>query len=139
MASGTNQEKLLIAWSEEDVKAGLKPVDIKYYQNSSDYYLALGSGRIDAWLGPNPSAAFHAAQSGQTEVVGTYSGAGKDVQGKLAATTKKDNPLIKAVNAALNEVIKNGSYGEVLKRWGLANEAVPTSEFNPPGLPKTNQ
>ncbi len=139
VSSGTNQEKLLISWSDQDVKAGLKPVDIKYYQNSSDYYLALGSGRIDAWLGPNPTGAFHAAQTGQTEIVGTYSGAGKDLQGKIAATTKKDNPLIKAINAALDEVIKNGSYGQVLKRWGLENEAVPTSELNPPGLPKTEQ
>ncbi|PBC77815.1 amino acid ABC transporter substrate-binding protein (PAAT family) [Streptomyces sp. TLI_235] len=136
-SSGTNQEKLLIAWNEQNVKAGLKPVDIKYYQNSSDYYLALSSGRIDAWLGPNPTEAFHAAQTGETEVIGTYSGGGADVLGKIAATTRKDNGLVKAVNAAVNEIIKNGTYGQVLKRWGLDDEAVQTSEINPPGLPKT--
>ncbi|MFD9126203.1 ABC transporter substrate-binding protein [Kitasatospora sp. NPDC059571] len=136
-SSGTNQEKLLIAWNEQNTKAGLKPVDIKYYQNSSDYYLALSSGRIDAWLGPNPTEAFHAAQTGQTEVIGTYSGGGADVLGKIAATTKKDNGLVKAVNAAVNEIIRNGTYGQVLKRWGLDKEAVQTSEINPPGLPKT--
>ncbi|RKE21118.1 ABC transporter substrate-binding protein [Streptomyces sp. TLI_171] len=138
VSSGTNQEKLLLAWNDANVKAGLKPVDVKYYQNSSDYYLALGSGRIDAWLGPNPSGAFHAAQTGETEIIGTYSGAGDTVLGKIAATTKKDNGLVKALNEALNETIKNGSYGQVLKRWGLDNEAVKTSEINPPGLPKTN-
>ncbi len=138
VSSGTNQEKLLLAWSDQDVKAGLKPVDVKYYQNSADHYLALGSGRIDAWLGPNPTTAFHAAQTGQTEIVGTYSGAGKDVQGKIAATVKKGNPLNTAVNAALNEIIKNGTYAQVLQCWGLSNEAVPGSEINPPGLPKTN-
>ncbi|WP_100836373.1 ABC transporter substrate-binding protein [Kitasatospora fiedleri] len=138
VASGTNQEKLLLDWSAQDVKNGLKPVDVKYYQNASDYYLALGSGRIDAWLGPNPASAFHAAQTGETEVIGTYSGAGETVLGKIAATTKKDNGLVKAFNEALNEVIKNGTYTEVLKRWGLENEAVPTSEINPPGLPKTD-
>ena len=138
VGSGTNQEKLLIDWSAQAVKAGLKPVDIKYYQNSSDYYLALSSGRIDAYLGPNPSAAFHAVQTGETEVIGTYSGGGANVLGKIAATTKKDNGLVKALNGALNEVIKNGTYGQVLKRWGLDEEAVQTSEINPPGLPKTN-
>ncbi|MCU7820843.1 ABC transporter substrate-binding protein [Kitasatospora sp. DSM 101779] len=136
-SSGTNQEKLLIAWNEQNVRAGLKPVDIKYYQNSSDYYLALSSGRIDAWLGPNPTEAFHAAQTGETEVIGTYSGGGADVLGKIAATTRKDNGLVKAVNAAINEIIRNGTYGQVLKRWGLDGEAVRTSEINPPGLPKT--
>ncbi|MEV4613306.1 ABC transporter substrate-binding protein [Kitasatospora sp. NPDC049258] len=138
VASGTNQEKLLISWNEANLKAGLKPVDIKYFQNSSDYYLALSSGRIDAYLGPNPTAAFHAAQTGETEVVGTYSGAGDQVLGKIAATTKKDNGLVKALNGAINEVLKNGSYASVLKRWGLSEEIVQSSEINPPGLPKTS-
>ncbi|MFC5667913.1 ABC transporter substrate-binding protein [Kitasatospora misakiensis] len=136
VASGTNQEKLLIAWNEENVKNGLKPADIKYFQNSSDYYLALSSGRIDAYVGPNPVAAFHAVQTGETEVIGTYSGGGADVLGKIAATTKKDNGLVQALNGAINEVIRNGSYAQVLKRWGLDAEAVPTSEVNPVGLPK---
>ncbi|WP_406203055.1 ABC transporter substrate-binding protein [Kitasatospora sp. NBC_01560] len=136
VSSGTNQEKLLISWNEENKKNGLKPTDIKYFQNASDYYLALSSGRIDAYLGPNPNLAFHAAQTGETEVIGTYSGGGADVLGKIAATTKKDNGLVQALNGALNEVIKNGSYAQVLKRWGLDNEAVQTSELNPLGLPK---
>ncbi|MFJ9611026.1 ABC transporter substrate-binding protein [Kitasatospora sp. NPDC101176] len=135
VASGTNQEKLLISWSEENVRNGLKPIDIKYFQGT-EFYLALSSGRIDAYVGPNPSLSFHAVQTGETEVVGTYSGGGADVLGKIAATTRKDNGLVKALNGALNEVIGNGTYAQVLKRWGLDNEAVPTSEVNPPGLPK---
>ncbi|MEU6236018.1 ABC transporter substrate-binding protein [Kitasatospora sp. NPDC047058] len=138
VSSGTNQEKLLLAWNDQNVKAGLKPVDVKYFQNSSDYYLALSSGRIDAYLGPNPTLAFHSAQTGETEVIGTYSGGGADVLGKIGATTRKDNGLVKAVNAALNEIITNGTYAQALKRWGLAAEAVPVSEINPPGLPRTN-
>jgi polar amino acid transport system substrate-binding protein len=70
VSSGTNQEKLLIEWSKENEKAGRKPVDIKYYQNDSDTYLALQSGRIDLYLGPNPTTAYHAATTGKTEVVG---------------------------------------------------------------------
>ncbi|ARF78719.1 ABC transporter substrate-binding protein [Kitasatospora aureofaciens] len=135
VATGTNQEKLLIAWSEEDVRNGLKPIDIKYF-SGTEYYLALSSGRIDVYTGPNPSLAFHAVQTGETEVVGTYSGGGADVLGKIAATTHKDNGLVKALNEALNEVIRNGTYGQVLKRWGLETEAVQTSEINPVGLPK---
>ncbi|MFJ1749365.1 ABC transporter substrate-binding protein [Streptomyces sp. NPDC088116] len=137
VSSGTNQEKLLVDWNKENVREGRKPTDIKIYQNTSDYYLALGSGRLDAYLGPNPVAAYHAASTGQTEIVGTFSGAGSAVQGKIAATAKKDNGLIKPVHEALNTVIKNGAYGKVLKRWGLPNEAVPSSELNPVGLPKT--
>ena len=136
VGSGTNQEKILVDWSARNVAAGLKPTDIKYFQNSTDYYLALQSGRIDAYLGPNPTSAYHAATSGQTEVIGNFSG-GAAVQGKIAATTKKDSGLVTPVQEALNQLIANGKYAEVLKRWGLSDEAVPTSEINPQGLPKS--
>nr|WP_239110704.1 ABC transporter substrate-binding protein [Streptomyces microflavus] len=137
VSSGTNQEKILVEWSEENVKAGRKPVEIKYFQKENDYYLPLQSGRIDAHLGPSPSAAYHVATAGQSEIAGQISGAGGDLQGKIAATTKKDSGLVKAYAAAIDHIIEDGSYGKVLKRWGLTGEAVEKSEINPPGLPKT--
>ncbi|MDQ0384034.1 polar amino acid transport system substrate-binding protein [Streptomyces sp. DSM 42143] len=137
VGSGTNQEKLLIEWSEENEKAGREPVDIKYYQNDSDVYLALRSGRIDLYLGPNPTAAYHAATTGEIEVVGTYSGAGATLQGLIAATTKKGSGLVEPLADALDHIIDNGTYAKVLERWGLADEAVTNSEINPPGLPRT--
>jgi polar amino acid transport system substrate-binding protein len=136
VGSGTNQEKILVDWVEQNKAKGLPPTDIKYFQNSPDYYLALESGRIDAYLGPNPTAAYHVATSGKTEIIGSFSGGG-EIVGKIAATTKKDSGLVKPVADALNLLIKNGKYAEVLERWGLATEAVPSSEINPPGLPKT--
>ncbi|MFJ9601372.1 ABC transporter substrate-binding protein [Streptomyces althioticus] len=137
VSSGTNQEKLLVEWSKENERAGREPVDIKYYQNDSDTYLALQSGRIDVYLGPNPTAAYHAATTGKTEVVGTCSGAGAGLQGLIAATTKKDSGLVEPLAEAIDHVIENGTYTKVLKRWGLSEEAVTTSEINPPGLPRT--
>ncbi|WP_246635552.1 ABC transporter substrate-binding protein [Actinoplanes hulinensis] len=135
VSSGTNQEKILVEWAEEVKKAGLAPVDIKYFQTNQAVYLALGSGQIDLHLGPNPSAAYHVATTGQTEIVGTYSGAGKDLQGLIALTTKKDNGLIKAYAAALDKLIASGDYARILDRWNLKNEAVQKAEVNPPGLP----
>jgi polar amino acid transport system ATP-binding protein len=41
------------------------------------------------------------------------------------------------VAIALNALIKNGTYAQVLQRWNLSNEAVPGSQVNPPGLPRT--
>jgi polar amino acid transport system substrate-binding protein len=139
VGSGTNQEKILVEWSKQAEAKGLKPVDIKYYQTQDAVYLALGSGRIDGYFGPSPGAAYHVAVSGQTEILYSYSGAGASLQGKIAATTKKDNGLVKALSAALNEVIKSGDYAKVLARWNLTQEAVTTSEVNPPGLPLTNK
>ncbi|WP_338694933.1 ABC transporter substrate-binding protein [Streptomyces sp. Q6] len=136
VSSGTNQEKILVDWSKQAEKAGLKPVTIKYFQKDTDYYLALQSGRIDGYLGPSPAVAYHVASAGQSRIAGTISGGGDLVQGKIAATTKKGSGLVDAYAAALNHVIEDGSYAKVLKRWGLSGEAVPKSEINPKGLPK---
>ncbi|QFZ22168.1 ABC transporter substrate-binding protein [Saccharothrix syringae] len=135
--SGTNQEKILVDWSKANEAAGRPATDIKYYKNASDYYLALESGRIDAYFGPNPTSAYHVATSGKTEVIGTFSGGG-ELQGKIAVTTKKGSGLVEPVAKAVDHLIANGKYAEVLERWGLAGEAVEKSEINPPGLPKTS-
>lgn len=136
VGSGTNQEALLVEWNEQNVAAGLGPAEILYYQNAVDYYLALGSGRIDAYVGPNPTSAFHVLQAGETEIAGTFSGAGLDLQGEIAVLTKKDNGLIQAISEAINHIIENGTYAQVLDRWGIGNEAIEVSRINPPGLPK---
>lgn len=135
--SGTNQEKLLLDWAKEDRRAGLKPPTIRYYKAATDTYLALQSGRIDLYLGPNPVAAYHVATAGKTQIVGTQSGAGGKLQGLISATTKKGSGLAKPLADAIDATIRDGSYAKVLKRWGLSSEAVTKSQVNPPGLPKS--
>ncbi|GAA3579884.1 ABC transporter substrate-binding protein [Nonomuraea rosea] len=136
VGSGTNQEKVLLDWDKQNRAAGLKPVEILYYQKYGDVLLALKSGRVQAYFGPNPAIAYNIAVSGDSRLVGTASGAGPSLQGLIAAMTKKDNGLVKPLNEALNTVIENGRYKEVLDRWGLAGEAIPESRINPPGLPR---
>ncbi|YAL82755.1 ABC transporter substrate-binding protein [Dermacoccaceae bacterium W4C1] len=135
VSSGTLQEEILLRWNEENKKAGREPIDIKYYQNSSDYYIALSSGRIDAYLGPNPVATYHVATSKQTKIVGTVSSS-YPVVGKVGTLTKRGNDLAPLFAKAINKAIADGSYAKVLDRWGLNDEAVPTSQVNPPGLPE---
>jgi polar amino acid transport system substrate-binding protein len=52
VSAGTNQEQILLRWNEANLKAGLKPVDFQYYDDDVVLYLALESGRADAYLGP---------------------------------------------------------------------------------------
>jgi polar amino acid transport system substrate-binding protein len=136
--SGTNQEQLLVDWNAQNVAAGLKPAEIAYFENAGDYYLALASGRLDGYLGPNPTAVYHSSSTKETKIVATFSGAGDKLQGEIAALTKKDNGLIQAVQKAINHTIENGTYQKALDRWGLGGEAVESSVINPPGLPKTS-
>lgn len=135
VGSGTNQEAILVRWDEENKKDGLKPVEFQYYDDDSASTLALQSGRADLTFGPNAGAAYKAAQDGNSKLVGTLNG-GWPLTADIAFTTKKDNGLAVAAQAALNDLIENGTYAKILDRWGLSSEAIAKSELNPAGLPK---
>jgi len=137
VGSGTNQEKILLAWDEANQAEGLEPVNIEYFENDGDTTLALQSGRIDATFGPNATSAYKAAVAPQDfKVVGIVNGGWPDTA-QIAAATLKGNDLAPAITAAINHAIEDGSYDKVLERWGLTEEAVTESETNPAGLPKS--
>ncbi|GAA4253809.1 ABC transporter substrate-binding protein [Dactylosporangium darangshiense] len=141
VGAGTNQEKILVAWQDK-LKAEGKALDIKYFADTPSTFKALVSGQIDAYFGPNPGIAFQISQTqGTADAVrnaGVYSGAGESLQGLIAATTKKDNGLVKALADAINYLIQNGQYKQWLAAYNLDTEALSTSQVNPPGLPKSN-
>ena len=134
VGSGTNQEQILLAWNQQNVDAGLEPATIDYYETYTDALLAVQSGRLDAYVGPNPTAAYSAATAPQDyAIAGTTSGGWPDTA-DIAVTTVKGNGYAQAFEAAIDHVISDGTYAEVLDRWGLSAEAVDSSQLNPPGL-----
>ncbi|WP_033289563.1 transporter substrate-binding domain-containing protein [Amycolatopsis jejuensis] len=139
--SGTNQEKILLEWQNK-LKAAGKKLDVRNFTDANSTYLALASGRIDAYFAPNPSIAYHIKQTEKTpnptRSAGKYSGAGAQLQGLIAATTKKDNGLVNALGAAIDYLIEHGQYAKWLSAYGLENEAVRKADVNPPGLPLSN-
>jgi polar amino acid transport system substrate-binding protein len=134
-SSGTNQEKILLEWNKRNLAAGLKALELQYYDDSTAYLLALLSGRADAVFNPYDPLAYDAAKSGKIRLVGTVN-AGWPLKSDAAVTTRKGSGLAPAITIALNDLIKNGKYREVLSRWALQDEALEISETNPPGLPK---
>ncbi|MEU9179851.1 transporter substrate-binding domain-containing protein [Streptomyces sp. NPDC048550] len=141
VSSGTNQEKILLEWQKK-LRAEGKDITVKYFPDANSVALALSGKKIDVNFGPNPSIAYHVTQTASTSTptrnAGSVSGAGESLQGLIAATAKKDSGLAKPVAEAINHLIKEGQYGKLLEAWNLSNEAVTTSEVNPPGLPLTN-
>ncbi|MCF4135873.1 transporter substrate-binding domain-containing protein [Streptomyces sp. Tue 6430] len=141
VGAGTNQERILLAWKKKLESEG-KQLTVKYFQDTNSTYLALNSGKIDAYFGPSPSLSYHVTQSAgtpnRTRIAGQFSGAGESLQGLIAATAKKDSGLAEPLAAAINHLIDNGQYAKWLAAWNLSNEAVAKSEVNPPGLPLTD-
>jgi polar amino acid transport system substrate-binding protein len=133
--SGTNEEKILLEWSRRDVALGLKPIEPQYYDDQAADELALLAGRADAIFNPNGPLAYQAARDGKIRLVGTVN-AGWPQKSDVGVTTRKGSGLAPARTIAINDLISSGQYGTALSRWSLAEEALPKSETNPPGLPK---
>jgi polar amino acid transport system substrate-binding protein len=74
-----------------------------YLTDDASGNLYIQSGRADVFFGPQSAAAYKAALSGTTKVVGL--GPKKAV----ATTTKKGNGLVYALQAALDGAIARGS------------------------------
>ncbi|MFD0352252.1 transporter substrate-binding domain-containing protein [Streptomyces sp. NPDC127110] len=138
VSKGTNQEKILLEWQAKLRSEG-KDVEVKYFPDPNSTYLALSGRKIDLSFGPNPSIAYHITQTASgnapTRNAGSFSGAGEGLQGLIAATAKKDSGLAKPLADTVNHLIGSGQYARLLAAWNLSNEAVTTSEVNPPGLP----
>jgi polar amino acid transport system substrate-binding protein len=129
VGSGTNQERILLDWNAENQAAGLAPATLEYYANAADALLAIQSGRVDAYLGPNPSAVYQESV-GKVAILGTVN-AGWPNTTYVAATTLKGNGLVDAAEAALKHAFDDGSYPHTLDRWGLSGEAVDAPVVNP--------
>ena len=127
VGSGTNQEKILLAWNKALEAKGRAPATLQYYSSDADTILALSSGRTDLNLAPYPSVTYRENTRDDLKVVGKVN-AGWPSETLVAATTLKGNGLAPAITDALNSAIKDGSYGKVLERWGLSEEAVPESK-----------
>ena len=141
VASGTNQEKILLQWQAR-LEAQGKTLKVSYFPDQNAVNLALAAGKIDTYFGPNPSVAYHVTQSAATpnptRSAGTFSGAGATLQGLICATTRKGSGLARPVADAINHLIRTGQYARWLAAWNLSDEAVRTAQVNPPGLPADN-
>ena len=134
VGASTNQEQILLRWNEQNVAAGLKPVEVQYYDDDVVLYLALASGRADTYLAPNGIAAYN-ARDGKTKLIGSFSG-GWPTTAEIGVVSRKGSGIADAITTAINAQIKNGNYEKALVRWNLQSEAITQSRTNPPGLPK---
>lgn len=131
---GTNQEQILLRWNQQNVAAGLKPVQTMFFEDEVASRLALQSGRADASFAPNAVLAWEARKN-ELKLAGTFSG-GWPLAAEIGVATRKGSGMAEAMTAAINAQIRNGNYAKTLQRWSLESEAVTEARTNPPGLPK---
>jgi polar amino acid transport system substrate-binding protein len=93
--ASTNQEQIVLRWNKQNIAAGLKPVEIQYYDDDVVQRLAIQSGRADAYVGPNAIAAYE-ARDGKTKLAGVFSG-GWPLNAEIAVTSRKGSGIADAI------------------------------------------
>lgn len=99
---------------------GKDKVEATSFQTNNEAILALGSRRVDAWIGNGTVAAYAAHQ--QPKVFKSM--VMKDTWSHDNITLPKDSKFTPIVAAAFQKLMDDGSYGKVLKKWGISNYAL---------------
>lgn len=122
--TGTTEEDDAKAQSKTCVKDGKKAVDVTDYPSQSQANLAVSSGRAQLGFADTPVASYQVKESkGKFKLVGkAYAPA---PYGLAIAKSTKLGP---AVKAALLYLIKNGTYGQIFKKWGVQSIEIPASK-----------
>ncbi|MFD0593491.1 ABC transporter substrate-binding protein [Catellatospora coxensis] len=114
--------------SEACVAAGKPAVTIQPYAGQDQVASSVVSGKDDAMLADSPVAAYAVKQSnGQLELLGgIYDSA---PYGYVVSNNQAE--FAKALQGAVDELIKNGTYEKILSNWGVQAGAVPSAQINP--------
>lgn len=124
--AGTTFEKTLTAQQGVCAAAGKKPYEVKVFSETGAVTSALQQGRIDVVMSTINGLRHQAAQpAARTSFLGEYH------RLDVGFAFKKGSPLTPALQAAVNELIKNGTYARILQKWGTTASAIDTSQINP--------
>ncbi|MEU1315031.1 ABC transporter substrate-binding protein [Streptomyces tibetensis] len=125
--AGTTFESTLAAQKDICAKAGKRPYEVKVYSENGATLTALQQGRIDVIMSTINGLRYQAAQpAAQTTFLGEYH------RLDVGFAFEKGSPLTKAFRAAVDELIKDGTYARILKKWGTSASAIDASRINPP-------
>ncbi|PLR26018.1 ABC transporter substrate-binding protein [Pantoea endophytica] len=124
--SGTTQVTRLEDASKACEAAGKKPIKVSVFPDRPAGVQAVVSGRVPMFLGPYEGLLW------QVKVIKplTMSGEITVHDAPVSVAFPKDSALEPAVQAALNSLIKDGSYNKILDNWGIGFGAVKQAKRN---------
>ncbi|HXO07323.1 MAG TPA: ABC transporter substrate-binding protein [Solirubrobacteraceae bacterium] len=122
--SGTTEETDAKGQSAKCKSAGKPAVSVLVFPTQTAANLALNSGRAQVSMADSPVAAYQVKQShGAFKLVGqTYGTA------PYGLAIPKHSGLAPAVLAGVKALIKDGTYNQILTKWGITSGALPASQ-----------
>lgn len=126
--AGTVQVDDIAARNKKCTAEGKPAIQVTELQAQTDVTLALTANRIVAMLADSPVVDYAVKTTeGAIEVIGkTYDTAPYGI-----ALNKGQTDFAQAVQGAMQSLMQDGTYRQILDKYGVANGAIPTSEINP--------
>lgn len=121
VAIGTTAEALSQEQSEKCTAAGKQPVDINRNNQAAVSIQQVQNGQMDAYLDTAETIGYYISKTGaQIQFAGEPFGTIK----VGAATLKGNAELHNAIQQGIDELITDGTYAEILERWGQTDLSI---------------
>ena len=127
IAKGTTEVADAQKQSAKCKAEGKPPIDSQIFARQNDMILALQSHRVDAAMADAPNAAA-TAQGSKGQLALTGPAYDKSVFGIVFP--KGSHQLMKAVQAAMQKIMDDGTYMAILKKYGQQDNAIKKATIN---------
>ncbi|MFE2725278.1 ABC transporter substrate-binding protein [Kitasatospora sp. NPDC059327] len=125
--AGTTFETTLNNKKNVCADAGKKPYEVKAFSDNGATLTGLQQGRIDIVMSTINGLRYQASQEASgTKFLGEFH------RLDVGFAFKKGSTLTPAFQAAVNQLIKDGTYDKIVKKWGVADSAIKESQISPP-------
>jgi len=135
--AGGSAETVIKVQAEKCKTEGKGEIEVQSYTDQPSSILAVRSKRADAFFSSQAPLTYFVSQAnGQLELAGTgqKNGFSDIFQG---AVVPKGSPLGPVLIDAIKELMANGTYATIMKKWGLENNMIKEPGMNLGGaLPK---
>ncbi|MGV9265725.1 ABC transporter substrate-binding protein [Kitasatospora sp. NPDC003701] len=125
--AGTTFETTLNSKKNVCADAGKKPYEVKAFSDNGATLTGLQQGRIDVVMSTINGLRYQASQEASgTKFLGEFH------RLDVGFAFKKGSTLTPAFQAAVNQLIKDGTYDKIVKKWGVVDSAIKESQISPP-------
>ncbi|WP_245703686.1 ABC transporter substrate-binding protein [Streptomyces lushanensis] len=125
--AGTTFEATLNAQKGVCADAGKKPYTVRVFSENGAVLTSLQQGRIDVVMSTINGLRYQASQpAAGVRFLGEFH------RLDVGFAFDKGSPLLKAFQGAVNELIDDGTYARILKKWGTEDSAIEESRISPP-------
>ncbi|WP_405781999.1 ABC transporter substrate-binding protein [Streptomyces sp. NBC_00859] len=126
--AGTTFEATLEAAGKQCAAAGKKDYKVQTYADSAALWGSLQQGRSDVVMSTINGLRFAVEQQPGLKFLNEFH------RLDVGFAFKKGTPLARAFRAAVNRLIKDGTYERILKKWGTVPSGIKESRISPPEI-----